>query len=89
MTTLRQESDNALLWLNNETTFGISLDESVLLMDLGSITEQLKQDKIEHDHYFHFSELSKILKNLERIDIHNALRIIKRGSDRKSLLFFR
>lgn len=87
LTTLRQESDNALLWLNNETTFGISLDESVLLMDLGSITEQLKQDKIEHDHYFHFSELSKILKNLERIDIHNALRIIKRGSDRKSLLF--
>lgn len=84
---IRCQADRALVWLNNETIFGISLDESVFWTDIDSIVEKIKDSNERVHHYFHFYEVEKVLLKLARIDVQNAIRIISRANDRRSLLF--
>lgn len=87
LTKMKYEVDKALAWLNNETIFGVFIDESAFDIDIDLLAKQLKESKEEYHHHFHFYEVSKVLRKLEKVDIKNALRIIKYGNDRKSLLF--
>jgi len=87
LTAMKYEVDKELAWLNNETIFGVSIDESAFGIDIDTLAEQLKESKEEYHHHFHFYEVSKVLRKLEKVDTRNVLRIIKRGNDRKSLLF--
>ncbi len=84
---IQNESCKILSWINNETTVSISFDESTFWINSESIIEFLKESKEEYNHYFHFSEITKILRNFEKIDIQNALGVVGRGNSRKSLLF--
>lgn len=87
LTALKCEVDKVLMWLNNETVFGVSINESAFFIDIDNLNQQLKESKEEYYHHFHFYEVSKVLRKLENIDTRNAFKIIKSASDKTSILF--
>ncbi|PYG88774.1 hypothetical protein LY28_01130 [Ruminiclostridium sufflavum DSM 19573] len=87
LTAMKYEIDKALAWLNHETIFNISIDESDFWIDIDTLTQQLKESKEEYHHHFHFYEVSKVLRKLEKVDMQEAIKILMHGNDRKSLIF--
>ena len=83
----KNEINKALEWLNNKTIYSLDIDETDFSIDLDTLTLQLKESKEEFHHHFHFYEVSKALRQLERIDIQNAIRALIHGNDKRSILF--
>lgn len=87
LTALKPEAEKALIWLNNETVFGVDINESAFYIDIENLNQHLKESKEEYYHHFHFYEVSKALRKLESIDTRNALRFIQSASDKTSITF--
>lgn len=70
LTARKNEINEALEWLNNETIYSLNIiDETDFFIDLDTLILQLKESKEEFHHHFHFYEVSKALRQLERIDM--------------------
>lgn len=74
-------------WLENETIFELSYDEKVFWIDYNAIIAKLKESKEEHNYYFHFYDVIKILKSLSKVRVQHILNYIKNRKNRTSLIF--
>lgn len=87
LTARKNDINKALEWLNNESIYSLNIDETDFFIDLDTLILQLKESKEEFHHHFHFYEVSKALRQLERIDIQNAIKSLMHGNDKRSILF--
>ncbi|WP_293718973.1 hypothetical protein [uncultured Phascolarctobacterium sp.] len=84
---MSNEANKAIVWLNSETVFCVSLDETFFDIDIDSILAELKESRAEFHHHFHFYEVSKVLRKLGSIDTQTAIEVVSLGNDKSSLLF--
>lgn len=84
---MQREVQKVQCWLENESVFGLSFDEDTFWVDFDDIAAKIKESKEEYSHYFHFSEVIKVLHLLGNIRIQPILNQIKCAADQRSLVF--
>ena len=84
---MMQETSAIRDWLENQSIFGLSFDESSFWIDFGSVANQLKDSKEEPSHYFLFDAVIKVLHQLDKIRIHLLLNEVKRSNDYRNKVF--
>lgn len=84
---MQNEASKALLWLNDETPWDVSLDESAFYVDLNATVNQIKDSSIIHSYYFYFSEVSEILRKLMQINMRDILHEFEISIQKDSFVF--
>ena len=74
-------------WLENPSILGLSFDERLFWIDFSSVAKQLKKSKEEPSHYFLFDAVIRVLRQLDKIRIHQFLNELKSSNDYRNKVF--
>lgn len=81
------ECAKIISWYRDETPIDHNIDNSVFSVDFDSIANSINESRDFTIHYFHASDVTKILRKLDKFDFYALLKDFNRSIQKKSLLF--
>lgn len=75
-------------WYRDETPLDGDIDLSAFNVDFDSAADSINQSRDSTLHYFHASDVTKVLRKLGEFDFYALIKDFERSHHKKSLLFF-
>lgn len=81
------EINKIIKLLKVETVCDYNIDDTVFSFGFDLLYEFLRKNNVSYKYHFHLSEVTKTLKALSEVDIYDLLYLVRKGFNKKSLLF--